>query len=95
MGVYPLMVAAGCATSSSVTSSTLQATFERLAFETNYQAEGGVRFIFAQNAILYELSKAYKETGIRYTPNDKTADLNLTEYKIGDMKICPCSYRAF
>jgi hypothetical protein len=94
-GIFPLMVAAGCATAAGVTDATLQATFERLAFETNYQSEGGVRFIFAQNALLYELSKVYKETGIRYAPNDKIADLNLTEYKIGDMRFVPVATELF
>ena len=80
-GIYPLMVAASCANSSGVTSSTLKEVFEALCFQTDYKSEGGVRFIFAQNALLYELSKCFKEVGIKYTPNDKIADLNLMEYQ--------------
>jgi hypothetical protein len=94
-GIYPLMVAAGCATSSGVTAATLKEVFEALAFQTDYKSEGGVRFIFAQNALLYELSKAWKEIGTRYTPNDKIADLNLNEYRIGDMRFVPVATELF
>jgi hypothetical protein len=94
-GIYPLMVAASCANSSGVTSATLQEVFEALCFQTDYKSEGGVRYIFAQNALLYELSKCFKESGIRYTPNDKIADLNLFEYHIGDMKFVPVATELF
>ena len=94
-GIYPLMVAASCANSSGVTSSTLKEVFEALCFQTDYKSEGGVRFIFAQNALLYELSKSFKEAGLRYAPNDKIADLNLTEYHIGDMRFVPVATELF
>lgn len=94
-GIYPLMVAASCANSSGVTSSTLKEVFEALAFQTDYKSEGGVRYIFAQNALLYELSKVWKEVGIRYTPNDRIADLNLYQYKIGDMTFVPVATELF
>jgi len=66
-----------------------------LAFQTDYKSEGGVRYIFAQNALLYELSKVWKEVGIRYTPNDRIADLNLYQYKIGDMTFVPVATELF
>ena len=94
-GIYPLMVAASCANSSGVTSATLKEVFEALCFQTDYKSEGGVRFIFAQNALLYELSKCFKEVGLRYTPNDKIADLNLMEYHIGDMRFVPVATELF
>ena len=94
-GIYPLMIAAGSANSTGVTSAQLKDTFEELCFSTNYKADGAVRFIFAQDRLLYELSKEYKETGIRYSPNDKIADLNLTEYKIGGMRLVPVSTELF
>jgi len=94
-GLFPLMVAAGCANATGVTEATLQAAFENLAFQTDYKSEGGVRFIFAQNSLLYALSKAWKETGIRYTPNDKIGDLNLMEYRIGDMRFVPVATELF
>jgi hypothetical protein len=94
-GIYPLMVGASCANSSGVTSSTLKEVFEALAFQTDYKTEGGVRYIFAQNALLYELSKVWKEVGVRYTPSDRLADLNLYEYKIGDMRFVPVATELF
>jgi len=93
-GVYPLMVAAGCATASGVTAATLKEVFEALCFQTDYKSEG-TRFIFAQNVLLYELSKVWKEVGTRYTPNDKIADLNLMQYKIGDMTFVPVGVELF
>lgn len=94
-GIYPLMVAAGCASSSGVTKATLRETFETLAFQTDYKGDGGVRFIFAQNALLYELSKSWKETGLRYAPNDKIGDMNLSLYKVGDMTFVPVATELF
>jgi hypothetical protein len=94
-GIFPTMVAAGCATASGVTKSTLQDAFETYAFQTDYKSEGGTRYIFAQNAILYELSKAYKESGIRYTPSERTADLNLSSFKLGDMTFVPVATELF
>lgn len=94
-GIYPLMVAAGASNSTGVTASQLKDTFEELCFATNYKADGAVRFLFAQDRLIYELSKEWKETGMRYTPSDKIADLNLTEYKIGGMRIVPVSTELF
>lgn len=94
-GIYPLMVAAGSSNSTGVTASQLKDTFEVLAFTTNYKATGDTRFIFGVDQLLYELSKEYKETGTRYTPNDKIADLNLYEYRIGDMRFVPVSTELF
>ena len=94
-GIYPLMVAAGSSNSTSVTASQLKDTFETLAFATNYKATGDTRFIFGVDQLLYTLSKEYKETGTRYTPNDRIADLNLWEYRIGDMRFVPVSTELF
>lgn len=94
-GIYPLMVAAGSSNSTGVTASQLKDTFETLAFATNFKAAGATRFIFGVDQLLYELSKEYKETGTRYTPNDKIADLNLMEYRIGDMRFVPVSTELF
>ena len=94
-GIYPLMVSAGSSNSTGVTASQLKDTFETLAFATNYKAAGATRFIFGVDQLLYELSKEYKETGMRYKPNDKIADLNLMEYRIGDMRFVPVSTELF
>lgn len=94
-GIFPLMVAAGCATSSGVTEATLKEVFEALCFQTDYKTEGATRFIFAQNSLLYALSKVWKEVGIRYRPDDKIGDLNLLEYRIGDMRFVPVGTELF
>ncbi len=94
-GIYPLMQSAGSSEADSVTKAALQPTFEELAFETNYKAEGAVRYVFAVDHLLYELSKAFKEPGIRYTPNDRVADLNLYEYRLGTMRFVPIATELF
>ena len=93
-GIYPLMIAAG-ATPSNPTISGLKSAFEAAAFATNYKAEGGVRFVFGTDEMLYELSKAFKEPGIYYTPDNKIADLNLDLYKIGTMRFVPVPCELF
>ena len=93
-GIYPAMVAGG-SSHSTVSLSGLQTAFESLAFSTNFKAVGGVRMIYATDEILYELSKLYKEPGIRYRPTDRIADLNLTQYNIGSMKFVPVPCELF
>lgn len=87
-GIYPMMVNAGSA-NTTATSATLKAQFEVLLLQTDFKASGGVRFAVGTQKILYELSKSYKEPGIRYAPNDMVANLNLSEYKVGEMRIVP------
>lgn len=94
-GIFPLMVAAGVSNATSVTASQLKDTFETLAFATDYKASGSTKFIFAVPQLLYELSKEYKETGTRYRPDDKMADLNLWQYRIGDMNFVPVDTTLF
>lgn len=93
-GIYPTMVAAG-SMSGNPTIAGLRSTFETLAFKTNFKKEGGVRMIYATDEMLYELSKIFKDPGIRYTPSDKIADLNLTEYKMGTMRFVPVPCELF
>lgn len=93
-GIYPTMVAAG-SMSSNPTVAGLKAAFETLAFATNYKQEGATRFIYGCDEILYELSKVWKEPGVRYTPSDEIANLNLTEYKLGTMKFVPVNCELF
>ena len=93
-GIYPTMVAAG-SMSSNPTEAGLKTAFETLAFATNYKVEGAVRFIYGTDAILYALSKVWKEPGIRYAPNDSIANLNLTEYKLGTMRFVPVNCELF
>jgi hypothetical protein len=93
-GVFPTMVGGG-SEHTSVSLSGLQTAFESLAFSTNHKATGATRFIYSTDENLYEISKLYKEPGIMYTPTDKIADLNLTQYKIGSMNFVPVPCELF
>jgi hypothetical protein len=93
-GIYPTMVAAGSMTANP-TIAGLRTAFETLAFKTNFKKEGGTRMIYATDEMLYELSKIFKDPGTRYAPNDKIADLNLTEYRMGTMKFVPVPCELF
>jgi hypothetical protein len=93
-GIVPLMIDGG-AQRVYPTPSTLVPLFEQTAFATNRKREGAVRFIIGTDKMLYQLSKAYKQDGIRYSPNDKFADLNLMEYKVGNMRFVPVTCELF
>jgi len=93
-GIYPTMQAAG-SMSANPTTAGLRSSFEQLGFKTNYKAEGGVRMMYACDEMLYEVSKVFKDPGVRYAPNDRIADLNLYEYKIGSMRFVPVSTELF
>lgn len=43
-------------------------------------------YILGTPAMLYKMSTLFKDP-IQYTPNDKIADLNLQEYRIGEMRL--------
>lgn len=93
-GIFKMMVDGG-SEHSSVTLSGLQSAFESLAFSTNKKAVGGVRVIMARNELLTELAKLYKESGTRYTPNDRIANLDLMEYRFGTMRFVPVGAELF
>ena len=93
-GIYPRMVAAG-SMNATVTEAGLVAAFRTLAFKTNYKVEGATRFIYGTSEILDVLSRAWKEPGIRYAPNDMIGNLNLTQYKIGTMNFVPVACELF
>lgn len=93
-GIYPTMIAAGSMTGNPTVAG-LRNQFESLAFKTNHKKEGGVRMIYGTDEMLYTLSKVFKDPGMRYQPNDRIADLNLTEYKLGSMRFVPVSCELF
>lgn len=93
-GIYPTMVGAGSMTGNP-TLAGLRTTFETLAFKTNFKKEGGTRFIYACDEMLYELSKIFKDAGTRYAPNDTVANMNLSEYKMGTMRFVPVPCELF
>lgn len=90
-GIYPTMVAAG-SMNANPTVAGLRSAFEALAFATDHKSEGEVRFIYATPEMLYELSKIFKDPGLRYEPNDEVAKLDLMRYEFGGMTFVtvPC-----
>lgn len=90
-GIYPTMIAAGSA-QANPTVAGLKATFEALAFQTDFKAEGGTRFVYATSEMLNEFSNIYKQPGLRYEPNDYIADLNLKRIELGGQNfvLVPC-----
>lgn len=90
-GIFPTMVEAG-SLSANPTLSGLQPAFEKLAFATNFKAEGATRFIYAADEMCYEFSKIYKQPGLRYEPNNEIANLKLKRIEIGTQNwvLVPC-----
>lgn len=90
-GIFNTMIDAGSATANP-TLAGLQAAFESLAFQTNYKAEGGTRFIYGTDEVLHEFSKIYKLPSLEYAPNDEIAKLRLKKIEIGTMNfvLVPC-----
>lgn len=90
-GIFPTMVAAGSA-HLNPTVAGLQATFESVAFQTNFKAEGATRFIYGTDEVLNEFSKIYKQPGLRYEPNNEVANLKLKRIEVGTMNfvLVPC-----
>lgn len=82
-GVFPLMQAAG-STNATVALAGLRPAFEAAAFASTYLSEGSTRFVIATNEMLYELSKQWKDSLVRYTPDSRIGDLNLDMLKIGN-----------
>jgi hypothetical protein len=93
-GIYPSMQAAG-SMSANPTTAALRSTFETLSFKTNFKKEGGVRMIYGTDEMLYELSKVFKDPGLRYAPNDTVANMNLFEYRLGTQRFVPVPCELF
>ena len=90
-GVYPTMVAAGSASASTPLSG-LGSTLESLGYSTNYKSEGDSRMVLATAQNLNEISKIYKQSLVRYAPNDTIANLNLNKIEMPGMNfvLVPC-----
>jgi len=93
-GIINMMIDGG-SEHASPTWSGVQTAFEALSFSTNKKAVGGLRVIMARDEVLTEIAKSYKSEGTRYAPNDRIADLNLMEYKIGTMRFVPVNAELF
>jgi hypothetical protein len=94
-GIYPLMVTAG-SPNTSTTTATLADAFEDIVLSTEFGDYGAVRFAFMHPRIHLELSKAYKDTFVRYTPTDvDITRLQLMQIDIGSSKIVAVPYSRF
>jgi len=93
-GIFPSMVAAG-SMSGNPTTAGLRSQFETLAFKTNFKQEGGTRMIYGTPEMLYELSKVFKDPGVRYAPNDTVSSMDLKQYEFGQMKFVPVPCQLF
>tara|TARA_R100000995_G_scaffold84922_1_gene65886 strand:- start:8389 stop:9624 length:1236 start_codon:yes stop_codon:yes gene_type:complete len=93
-GVYPAMVAAG-SPNASATLATLKESFEDTVLDTEFGEYGAVRMAFATPKIILKLSKQYKDTLTRYTPNDEIAKLGLKEIDLGSSRIVLVPYSRF
>ena len=85
-GIYPLMVAAG-SPNDSVTLSNSAAAVEQLALDTEFKSYGTTRFLYGTPRAIYALSKQFKATLVRYSPNDNIAKLGLSGIDIGSTMI--------
>lgn len=90
-GVFPSMVAAG-SMSSNPTLAGFQQAFETLCFKTNFKREGATRFVYGCDEMLHEISKIYKQPGLRYAPNDRVAMMGLKKIELGtqNLVLVPC-----
>jgi hypothetical protein len=85
-GVYPLMLAAGSMQVSTPVA-TLPDAIEDAALSTEFGDYGQTRFLCGTPRRILDVSKAYKSSLTRYTPNDKIADLSIDMIKIGSSNI--------
>lgn len=90
-GIFPTMVAAGCAFATP-TIAGFKTAFETLCFQTNFKAEGETRYVFGTQEMLNTFSEVYKQPGLRYEPNSEIANLHLKRVEIGGSNyvLVPC-----
>lgn len=90
-GVYPAMVG-DSAVELNPTLSDLPQAFEQGAFASNRAEEGATKYVYGTDEMLFQLSKAYKENLVRYTPESMVANLNLKAIEMGTMRfvMVPC-----
>ena len=89
-GIHTQMVQGG-ATFANTSLANLAPAFETLAQDTNHQSKGGVRNVYARQAMLTVLSKYYKEHQTRYKSSDSMANLDLEAIQVGGAiyRFCP------
>lgn len=71
--------------------SNLQASFESIAQETNHKSKGGVRDVYAPQAVLTLMSKLYKDHKVRLENQENYANLDLEGIRFGGQtyRFCP------
>lgn len=93
-GLYPMMLQAG-SSNSSVTLVNAPAALEELALDTEFGEFGETRFLYAAPKAIHYLSKQYKSSLTRYTPNDMVAKLELSSIDMGSSRIVFVPVRLF
>lgn len=93
-GLYPMMLEAG-SSNSSVTLVNTPAALEELALDTEFGDFGETRFLYAAPKAIHYLSKQYKSSLTRYTPNDMVAKLELSSIDMGSSRIVFVPVRLF
>ena len=81
-GIYPLMLAAGSPAASSPVA-TLPDAIEDVFLSTMYGDYGQTKFLYGTPRRILDISKAYKSSLTRYSPNDTVANLGIDMIKIG------------
>lgn len=92
-GIFPSMVSMG---SQNVVSdpTTVAKDFEFLSFNTNYKNVDEPRYVICTDKMWYQLSTIMKDP-IRYSPADKSMDLNLDVWHMGTQKFIPIIVELF
>jgi hypothetical protein len=85
-GIYPLMLASG-APAIATPLATLPDAIEDAVMSTMFGEYDDTKFLYGAPRHIYNISKAHKQTGLRYSPNDAIADLNIDMIKIGGTKV--------
>ena len=87
-GIIPTMSERGSAFLTA-TSATVWNVLTEAVFNTNHTAKGGERLIFGTPRALHYLNLKEKGDMVRYAPNDKVRDLDLSAYKFGSHTLVP------
>lgn len=87
-GIIPTMNERGSAFLTA-TSATVWDVLTEAVFNTNHTAKGGERLVFGTPRALHYLNLKEKGDLVRYAPNDKVRDLDLSAYKFGSHTLVP------
>lgn len=85
-GVYPAMTNAGSFVQNTTLANFVN-MFEQMVTETEYGPYGATRPLFLTPSLATLLSKEYKGNLLRYSPNDRVADMELSQVNLGSSKV--------